>query len=335
MENETTPAESFATPLPSTEPEFKEFGSDAQLTSLYVALGMARAEFEAVEKNRISGKGTTKEFAYADLDASLSATVPALSRNGLVVLQPLTMRDGRATLRTIIAHKDGGRLMAMFDVPLPADGDVQTFGKNVTYSRKYQYNALVCIAADQDLDEAGDSQQSFRNQAPKAEEPRRAPQTPQTQAKPAARVEGPKAQAGSSTAATTSAPAGTPKATGGSLSGSGSVASPANSAPAGEPPKAQTGAPSSTQPSSAPSPSTPHSNETSSQPSAAPSGTPLTKEQQGEVYAMYAKLDIAPPRIGAHLTALMNRLGLAGKVTQETHGRVMDALRAELPAGGA
>ncbi len=67
----------------------------------------------------------------------------------------------------------------MFDVPLPLDGDVQTFGKNVTYSRKYQYNALVCIAADQDLDEAGDSQQSFRGQSgPKAStgQPTSAPQ---------------------------------------------------------------------------------------------------------------------------------------------------------------
>lgn len=163
QEIETVSANNGATAMSFVaESEFKEIGSDEQMTDLYVALGMARSEFEAVEKNRISGKGTNKEFAYADLDASLSATVPALARHGLVVLQPLTLRGGLATLRTILAHKGGGRLVAMFDVPLPLDGDVQTFGKNVTYSRKYQYNALVCIAADQDLDESGDSQQSFR-----------------------------------------------------------------------------------------------------------------------------------------------------------------------------
>lgn len=339
MENETRPDMTYAEVEPQ---DMQLLGTPTQLASLFGALSSAQGAFKPVHKNREVTIRTDKgpyTFAYAELSQSLDATRDALASNGLAVSQPFSLRGGVAIVRTILSHKEGGLMISTCE--LQRANAMKDLGGLLTYCRRYAFNALLSLAADEDLDDQPEASrgetgaQSGPRSAPKAEEPRRAPQTPQTQAKPAARVEGPKAQAGSSTAATTSAPAGTPKATGGSLSGSGSGASPANSAPAGEPPKAQTGAPSSTQPSSAPSPSTPHSNETSSQPSAAPSGTPLTKEQQGEVYAMYAKLDIAPPRIGGHLTALMGRLGLSGKVTQETHGRVMDALRAELPAGGA
>jgi hypothetical protein len=149
---ETSVAPSAA--LIPTGPDFVEVGTPEQVTALYFALAEARGEFTPVAKNRTSGKGTNKEFRYADLDASLDATVPGLRKHGLVLIQPLSFVGGRAQVRTTIAHKEGGRLYAYFDVPLPTTGDVQDFGKNVTYSRRYCYNAALCLAADQDLDDA-------------------------------------------------------------------------------------------------------------------------------------------------------------------------------------
>jgi hypothetical protein len=156
---------------------FEEIGNEAQVTALYAAMAVARAEFGPIIKNRTSGGGSKREFKYADLDASLDATVPSLSKHGLVLLQPLSMANGRAVVRTTLAHKDGGRMRACFDVPLPADGDVQEFGKNVTYSRRYQYNAMLCLAADPDKDDDGAAPDD-RKPTQQRQEPRRTPEVP-------------------------------------------------------------------------------------------------------------------------------------------------------------
>jgi hypothetical protein len=170
-ENQTEQNEQPA-PAIMAGPDFVEVGTPEQVTALYFALAEARGEFAPIVKNRTSGKGTNKEFRYADLDASLDATVPGLRKHGLVLIQPLSFVNGKAQVRTTIAHKDGGRLYVYFDVPMPTTGDVQDFGKNVTYSRRYCYNAALCLAADQDLDDAP----AASGQAAK----RDTPQTPQT-----------------------------------------------------------------------------------------------------------------------------------------------------------
>jgi hypothetical protein len=207
-ENQTEQNEQPA-PAIMAGPDFVEVGTPEQVTALYFALAEARGEFAPVAKNRTSGKGTNKEFRYADLDASLDATVPGLRKHGLVLIQPLSFVNGKAQVRTTIAHKDGGRLYVYFDVPMPTTGDVQDFGKNVTYSRRYCYNAALCLAADQDLDDAP----AASGQAAK----RDTPQTPQTR------------QAGAQSSPTRAAQPGA------APNGSGVAKTPAGSSPATQP----------------------------------------------------------------------------------------------------
>lgn len=169
-ENETTNE-----PQPPPAAEFYEQGTPEQLAELYGALAAARGEFTKIVKNRtvtIKPKDPNKPaytFDYAELEESLAATVPALSKHGLVVIQPPTI----GVIRTILAHKAGARVTTVME--LPRSEDIKTFGANITYLRRYCYNALLCLSADADAD---DVPLPARGEAHAESRPRSQPQVP-------------------------------------------------------------------------------------------------------------------------------------------------------------
>jgi hypothetical protein len=160
---------------------FEEMGTPEQLAELYGALAAARGGFGEIVKGRsvtITPKdgGRPYTFNYAELSDSLAAVVPALSANGLVVIQPFSMAPGGAAIvRTILAHKSGARLVSLTE--LLDWKDVKGLGGIITYLRRYALNAMLCLAADEDAD---DQPLQSRGEAHAESGPRRTPQTPQT-----------------------------------------------------------------------------------------------------------------------------------------------------------
>lgn len=159
-------------------------GSIAKLAG---ALAKAQAEFPAIPKNRtgrIQPKDQSKqgfEFKYADLEAVIAATRPALTKNGLAVVQQII---GDA-LRTILVHESGEQLVSEINVGGPRDyNDIKHFGIMVSYNRRYQYQSMVCVASDDDADvdpnDHGDRRPS------QTRDNRKSVQQPQAAAKPAA-----------------------------------------------------------------------------------------------------------------------------------------------------
>lgn len=125
------------------------------MAALYAALSKAQGEFTALAKNReveISMKtGGRYKFRYADLEAAIGATRPALAANGLSVFQ----RIAEGQLVTTVAHKDGGTIESSVKLS-DGFGDIKQYGANITYLRRYAYCAILCISADDDLDENGE-----------------------------------------------------------------------------------------------------------------------------------------------------------------------------------
>lgn len=129
--------------------------------ALYAALAKAQGQFKPIPKNRrgvINPKDPTKrgyEFRYADLQATIDATRPALSENGLCVIQTLDITPENAILKTVLAHAEGGTLESVCSIAHPHQfgGDPKQFGIAMAYLRRYQYTAILCLAADDDLDE--------------------------------------------------------------------------------------------------------------------------------------------------------------------------------------
>ena len=137
----------------------------AEIAKLATALATAQGNFEAIPKDREvlvrSARGDYK-FKYATLGAILSATVPALSEQGLALVQSMVHdRDGNPALETMLLHSSGEWIRnatPMFvsgrrtsdgrDLP-PSN---QELGSAQSYARRYGISALLCVTADEDDD---------------------------------------------------------------------------------------------------------------------------------------------------------------------------------------
>jgi hypothetical protein len=124
--------------------------SNEGLGELAIALAKAQMEFLPVVKNREVKAGGRYSFRYADLQALLEATRPALSANGLTIVQ--TVGDGELT--TMLLHASGAYISS--SAKFPTDGNMQEMGKNITYMRRYQYSAMLSLASEDDNDGAGE-----------------------------------------------------------------------------------------------------------------------------------------------------------------------------------
>ena len=157
--------------------------------------------------------GRDYEYDYATLSEMVDATAPALAEHGVTISQPFTMLDvyppedpkldalrqaiasphpevakealallpklpspqpsrmGR--MRTIVAHKDGGRLVSttMF---YPA-GDIKDLGGQTTYLARYTLQRMLGIDGEADMDEMpsrdGDLRAKTSDRKPKSSPP--------------------------------------------------------------------------------------------------------------------------------------------------------------------
>lgn len=131
--------------------------------ALVAALAKAKTTFEAAVKDSLNPHFKSK---YADLDTVVSATTPALSENGLVVVQTF---DGD-NLVTLLAHSSGEWIKGT--QPLHAvKMDPQGVAGASTYARRYGHMAICGIAPE---DDDGNTAQKSYLQA-KAERPKVVP----------------------------------------------------------------------------------------------------------------------------------------------------------------
>ena len=158
--------------------------------ALYGALAKAQGAFQPIVKNReveITMKtGGRYKFRYADLEEILTKTRPALSANGLALIQTVEHGQQGALLVCRLMHAQGGMMASEVAMTGVRDlGDPKTFGAAITYLRRYMVTAMLGVAADDDLDEDGqgvdDTTTTGRKPAVSAPQ-RRAEAQPDTQA---------------------------------------------------------------------------------------------------------------------------------------------------------
>lgn len=98
-------------------------------------------------------KGSANPFfksKYADLNAVREATIPILNTYGIVVLQPLTVFEGRNYVKTILLHESGESIESLTEIVYARVNDAQAQGSGITYARRYGLQSLVCVGADDD-----------------------------------------------------------------------------------------------------------------------------------------------------------------------------------------
>lgn len=128
----------------------------AGIANLAAALAKAQGAFRPIVKNRdveiYSTRTNSKyKFSYADLEELINATREHLAANGLSLVQLIAGTN----LRTELLHESGERLVSELQLGSASGDDIKTFGAKISYLRRYAYQSMLCLAADDDLDEDG------------------------------------------------------------------------------------------------------------------------------------------------------------------------------------
>lgn len=133
--------------------------------SIAAALAAAQGEMGKALKESNNPHFRSK---YADLGNVMDACMPALSKNGIALIQPTGEDETGRYVETVLLHTSGESLRCR--VPLIVQkNDMQGYGSAVTYARRYGLMAMAGIAPEDDDGNAA----------------AKSPPTPRQQSKPA------------------------------------------------------------------------------------------------------------------------------------------------------
>ncbi len=120
-----------------------------ELNELFASMSKAQTDIRVAVKDSANPFFKSK---YANLQAIIEASRPALCKNGLSVLQQIiTDENGQDYLATMLCHASGQWVSSHMRIN-PAKTDVQSLGSYITYLRRYAYAALVGVYDGDDDD---------------------------------------------------------------------------------------------------------------------------------------------------------------------------------------
>lgn len=118
-------------------------------TALITALFAARQAFPVITKEK-SGQAGNRQFKYAPLEVIKDATEPHLVANGLMITQA---PDGH-NITTRLEHLSGEWREASMPVN-EEHANMQSYGIETTYRRRYSYCMMLGIVTEEDTDGTG------------------------------------------------------------------------------------------------------------------------------------------------------------------------------------
>ena len=114
-----------------------------------IATALVKAQLEMVAPK----KGSVNPFfknKYADLNDVLSAVVPALNNNGIVLLQPLVNIDNKNYVKTVLMHESGETFESLAEIFCNKQNDAQAYGSGISYARRYSLSSICGIGSADD-----------------------------------------------------------------------------------------------------------------------------------------------------------------------------------------
>lgn len=118
----------------------------ATITKLAPALLAAQRSMGDAKKD---AKNPFFKSTYADLNAVREVAIPALNAQGITVLQPTIVADGKNYVNTLLLHESGEYLGALTEIR-NTKGDAQSEGSGISYARRYGLQSLLNIGAVDD-----------------------------------------------------------------------------------------------------------------------------------------------------------------------------------------
>jgi hypothetical protein len=87
---------------------------------------------------------------YFDINKLLEEIKPILNELGLVIIQPLTIIDGKSAIKTIIFDTEADKALIESIIYIPENPDPQKMGSAITYFRRYSLQSLLALEAEDD-----------------------------------------------------------------------------------------------------------------------------------------------------------------------------------------
>lgn len=116
------------------------------MSEIAKVLPKAQTEMGDVIKNASNPAFRSK---YADLGAVIEATVPALNKHGIMVLQPTAFDGEMVRVGTMFLHESGQWIRCTLSIP-PSKRDAHGIGSASTYGRRYSLLAMTGAAPEDD-----------------------------------------------------------------------------------------------------------------------------------------------------------------------------------------
>lgn len=117
-----------------------------QINEIAAALALAQSEMKNAKFNRTNPHFKSR---YADLSEIRDTVTPALTKQGIAVVQGLEVTDTGLVVCTRLVHKSGQWFESVFPI---ASDKPQAMGSSISYGRRYTLSAITGIAADDDDD---------------------------------------------------------------------------------------------------------------------------------------------------------------------------------------
>lgn len=114
------------------------------------ALFNARSEFPKIIKDK-SGQAGNRQFKYAPLEVILDIVEPILANHGLMITQP---PDGHNII-TLLEHVPSGEWRESTMPMNQEHANMQSFGIEMTYRRRYSVQSMLGIVTEEDTDGIG------------------------------------------------------------------------------------------------------------------------------------------------------------------------------------
>lgn len=117
------------------------------IIKISTALVKAQSEMGSATKD---AKNPFFKSSYADLNAVREATIPVLNKNGITVLQPMTVFEGKSYVETTLLHESGEFLTSLTEIIVAKQNDPQAAGSAQSYARRYGLQSFLCVGAEDD-----------------------------------------------------------------------------------------------------------------------------------------------------------------------------------------
>lgn len=126
------------------------------MSALAEALVAAQAELPCAIGKDADGQIQNRTYRYLMLDKLIAETRPILQKHGLTIIQaPTTIERGDERvpgLATTLLHSSGEEMECAAMPLYLTDKTMQGLGAAITYARRYAWQSILGIAAEEDTD---------------------------------------------------------------------------------------------------------------------------------------------------------------------------------------